>query len=82
MNDRLQTDFQFFVDNHASLFEEYPNMYLVISDKKVLFTRPTFEEAYKMALDNGLPIGSFIVQQCTEGDESYTQTFHSRVIFN
>ena len=26
-------------------------------------------------------LGTFLIQECTEGDSAYTQTFHSRVIF-
>lgn len=74
-------DFKFFVDNHEELFRQYPNKVLVIQDGKVVMARDNFDEAISDAVASGLGLGTFIIQECTEGDSAYTQTFHSRVIF-
>ncbi len=36
---------------------------------------------FQYYLDNQDELGTFLIQECTEGDSAYTQTFHSRVIF-
>lgn len=74
-------DFKYFLDNHNDLYSEYPNKMLVIQDKKVVFAEDTFQEALNKALENGLMPGTFLIQECTEGEESYTQSFSSRVVF-
>lgn len=74
-------DFKYFKENHEDLLKVYPNKYLVIKDKKILFFEDTFEEALTKAIDGGHDVGSFIIQLCSAGEGGYTQTFHSRVIF-
>ena len=74
-------NFKYFLDNHDVLLNRYDNKFIVISNKNVCFAADTFEEALALALDNGMTMGSFIIQQCTEGDSAYTQTFHSRAVF-
>lgn len=77
----LEDEFKYFKDNHDALFAEYPNKYIVIKDKKVLFADDTFEDALSKAINGGLEVGTFLIQLCSAGESGYTQTFHSRVIF-
>lgn len=77
----LADNFTYFTDNHDALFNAYPNKHLVIKDKTVLYDADTFEEALQKAEAAGLEIGTYLIQYCSEGDNAYTQTFHSRVIF-
>lgn len=74
-------DFQYFIDNHDKILEMYPNKFVVIKDKKVLFADDTFEGALEKAVSDGHDVGTFLIQECTEGDSAYTQTYHSRAIF-
>lgn len=74
-------NFKFFTDNHDKLYKDYPNTFVVIQDQKVLYSAKTFEEALKEAINRKLDLGTFLIQECTEGKDAYTQTFHSRVIF-
>ena len=74
-----ESDFQFFLNNHDSLFKEYPNKFLVIKNGKVLFAEDSFEDALRESQKNGLELGTFVIQECTEGSSAYTQEFHSRV---
>ena len=79
---KSQSDnFHFFLENHDRLFSEYPDKMLVIQDNKVVFAEDTFDEALEKALKAGLVPGTFLIQECTEGEESYTQSFSSRVVF-
>ena len=79
--DTQSKDFQWFVKNHDKLFSEYPNKYIVIQDKKVICTGETFENALSEAVSKGFELGSFIIQECAKGENSYIQSFSSRVVF-
>lgn len=79
--DTLQLDFKYFIDNHDEIFANYPNKFVVIKDETVLYAEDSFELALEKATSNGLEVGTFLIQECTEGDGAYTQTYHSRVIF-
>ena len=74
-------DFDWFVENHEKLYESYPDKILVIQNKSVVFAGETFEEALGLACSNGLELGTFIIQECSQGEECYTQSFSSRVVF-
>lgn len=77
----LTTEFNFFTNNHKSLFEKFPNEYLVIQGEKVLYHSATLNTSLNWAIDNGLKEGEFMLQLCSAGEKAYTHTFHSRVIF-
>lgn len=79
--DSQSKDFKFFMDNHKGLYKKYPDKVLVIKGEKVLFVEDTFDEALDAAISHGLEPGTFIIQECAEGEESYTQSFRSRVVF-
>ena len=75
-------DFKWFVSNLKSLYGKYPNMYLVIQDKKVVASAETMELGVDKALELGLDLGTFIVQECGKDENCYTQKFFSRAIFS
>lgn len=77
----LEDEFKYFKENHEYLFEKYPNKYLVIQNKSVVETADSFEKALIAANHNGLELGTFLVQLCSKGEEGFTQSYHSRVIF-
>lgn len=81
MKTAVEKEFEFFRNNHDELFGLYPNKYLVISDSHVKFDAFSLEEAVAYTISEKMAPGTFIIQQCTEGDGAYTQTFHSRAIF-
>ena len=66
----LTKEFQYYLDNQDELVKKYNH----IGDYN------TYEEAlFETSKEHEL--GTFLIQECTEGDSAYTQTFHSRVIF-
>ncbi len=79
--DKQSDDFKFFIDNHDELLKLYRDKFLVISEKKVLFASDSFDNALDEAIKRGIELGTFIIQECTDGDSAYTQMFHSRAIF-
>mgnify|MGYP003397360990 CR=1 FL=1 len=77
----LEREFEYFKKNHDELYRAYPDKYLVIKGKDVLYAEDTFEKALEAAVKGGNKVGEFIIQLCSEGDSAYTQMFHSRAIF-
>lgn len=71
-------NFIYFVDNHDKLFRDYPNAFLVINNKSVVFSAKTMSEAIKWVDSNNLP--DEIVQHCTSGTSAYSSSFCSQII--
>lgn len=74
-------DFKYFVDNRLELYTEYPNKFLIIQDKEIKGIADSFEDALNKAIKEGLILGSFIIQECGEDENCYTQRFSSNVVF-
>lgn len=77
----LEVEFKFFREHQNELYRKFPHKYLVIKDEKVVCAEATFEEALKSAINQGLELGTFLIQLCGESEKSYTQSFHAGVIF-
>ncbi|OGI90356.1 hypothetical protein A3B01_02285 [Candidatus Nomurabacteria bacterium RIFCSPLOWO2_01_FULL_41_52b] len=78
-NENLQKELEYFKSNQKELVEKYENKFLVIKDQKVVSVFDTEIDAYTEA-QKQFELGTFLIQQCLPGKESYTQTFHSRVM--
>ncbi len=77
----LNKEFKYYLDHQMELVEKYNGKVLVIKEEKVVGVFNTEIEAYFDCIKKYEP-GTFLIQQCTPGMDSYTQTFHSRVIFS
>lgn len=79
----LDKEFQYYLANQESLVKSHFGRYIIIKDEKVLGDFNSEIEAILFAKKElGLELGSFLVQHCMPGKESYTQLFHSRVYFS
>lgn len=76
----LDKEFNFYIENQKMLLEEYKGLFLVIVGCEVVGHYATFADAYNDSSKKYTP-GTFLIQHCTEGNEAYTQSFTSRVIF-
>lgn len=76
----LEKEFKYYLDHQAELVKKYNGRFLVIKDESVVGDFATMEEAYFDSVQK-YELGTFLIQECTEGDKAYTQTFHSRVVF-
>jgi hypothetical protein len=76
----LKQEFQYYLDNQKELVEKYRGKFIVIKDKQVIGVYPTEIDAYTNSVKTN-ELGTFLIQECQPGEESYTQTFRSRVIF-
>jgi hypothetical protein len=76
----LEEEFQYYKDNQDELLKKYKGRFIAIVGKEVVGDYDTFEEAVDQTIQV-YELGKFLIQECTEGEESYTQTFQSRVVF-
>ncbi len=76
----LEKEFHYYIDNQQSLVNIYNKRYIVIVGEEVVGSYDIMEDAYFSSLKK-YNEGTFLIQLCSEGIESYTQTFHSNVNF-
>ena len=76
----LDKEFQYFLDHQDELVNLYPEKYVTIVGDDIVGVHESETDAYFSAVEN-YELGSFLIQQCVEGKESYTQTFHSNIAF-
>lgn len=74
----LQAEFEYYLKNQKELVKKYKGKYLVIKDREVKGDFESELDAYGFASKSFEP-GTFLIQPCLPGEESYTQTFYSRV---
>ena len=76
----LEKEFNYYLEHQEELVKKYNGKFLVIKDANVIGAYDSELEAVEgTAKDHEL--GTFLVQKCEPGSESYTQTYHSRVAF-
>ena len=80
MNKPLEKEFQYYIDNQDKIVEEYNGRYVAIKNGEVIGDFSNELEAIEETSKTHT-LGTFLVQRCEPGTESYTQTFHSRVSF-
>jgi hypothetical protein len=76
----LEKEFKYYLDNQDELVKEYDGKFIVIHGSKVVGAYKSELEAIKETSKKYKP-GTFLVQKCEPGSDSYTQTYHSRVAF-
>jgi len=78
MMEQLEKEFKHYMDHQAELVEKYNGKFIVIKDCKVIGAFDSELEAINTTSEQ-YELGTFLVQKCEPGSESYTQTYHSRV---
>jgi hypothetical protein len=77
----LKKEFEYYLKHQEDLVKKYNNKFLIIIGEEVVDSFDTEEEAFHAAKEK-FELGTFLIQFCTPGDSSYTQTYHSRVSFS
>lgn len=77
----LQKQLDYYKAHQNELVVAHEGKFLVIKDSEVQGAYDTQIEAYNSAKSR-FELGTFLIQQALPGKESYTQTFHSRAVFN
>lgn len=70
------SDYEWFLDHFAELFNRFGNRYVAIKDKTVLGAYSTYAEGVNATLKTE-PIGTFIVQLCGSDESAYTNYISS-----
>lgn len=76
----LEKEFQYYVDHQEELVRQHNGKFIVIKGQEIIGVYDSEMEAVeKTSAEHEL--GTFLIQKCEPGSESYTQTYHSRVAF-
>ena len=78
--EKLEREFKYYVEHQDELVEKYNGKFIVIKDCNVIAAFDSELEAIEKTAEQ-YELGTFLVQKCEPGSESYTQTYHSRVVF-
>jgi hypothetical protein len=76
----LEKEFEYYLQNQEELLQKYEGKFVVIKDDAVIGVYETELEAVEETSKKH-ELGTFLVQKCEPGSESYTYTYHSRVAF-
>jgi hypothetical protein len=74
----LESEFKYYLENQKELVKKYNGKFIVIKDLEVIGAYDSELEAVQKTSEQ-YELGTFLVQKCEIGSESYTQTYHSRV---
>lgn len=77
----LDKEFQYYLTNQAELVKKYNNKFIVIKDEQIIGVYDSNSVAYNEAIKTE-KLGTFLIQHCLPGKDSYTQTFHSQVFIH
>lgn len=75
----LDKEFYYYRANQDALLKQYNGRFLVIIGNQVIGDYGSYLEAYVKTKQQHEP-GTFLIQECTEGDRAYTVTLHNRAI--
>ena len=80
MAEKLENEFKYFIEHQDELVKQYNGKFIVIKDLKVIGAYDSELEAIQKTAEKH-ELGTFLVQKCEPGSESYKQMYHSRVAF-
>lgn len=76
--EQLKKEFEYYLEHQDELVEKYQGKFIVIKDNAVIGQYESELEAVEETSKQH-EMGTFLVQKCEPGSESYSYTFHSRV---
>jgi hypothetical protein len=74
----LEKEFKYYLDHQEELIKKYNDQYIVIVGDKVVGSYDTQRQAYDETIRE-YEEGTFLIQYCSPGEESYSHVFHSRI---
>jgi hypothetical protein len=74
--DTLKKDLEWYIANQKELAQKYNGKILLIVNQKLIGAFGSMEDAYATALKS-YTLGTFTLQPCSPGSDSYTLTLHS-----
>jgi ABC-type phosphate/phosphonate transport system ATPase subunit len=76
----LEKEFEFYVKHQDELVKKYNGRVIVIKDQKVIGVFDSELDAVNETSKTH-EVGTFLVHRCEPGEQNYSMTFHSRVLF-
>ena len=76
MSNMQDSDYQWFLENYSSIFQQYGNAYVAIKDRKILGVYDSYATGIAET-SRAEPLGSFIVQYCNGHESGYTNYISS-----
>ncbi len=76
----LEKEFNYYLEHQDEIVKEHNGKFVVIKENEVLGAFDSEVEAINKTLEEH-DLGTFLVQKCEPGKASFTQTYHSRVVF-
>jgi hypothetical protein len=76
----LNTEFDYYLANQDELVKKYNGKFIVIKGQMVIGDYDSELDAIQKTAEQH-EMGTFLVQKCEPGNQSYTQTYHSRAAF-
>jgi len=76
----LDKEFSYYLEHQSELLKKYNNRFIVVIGEKVIGDYDSHEQALFQTKKKH-KLGTFLIQECTEGERAYTMTFNSRVAF-
>ncbi len=80
MAEQLKKEFEYYLEHQDELVKQYNGKVIVMKDCQIRGAYDSDIEAVEKA-SKEFELGTFLVQKCEPGTESYTETYHSRVAF-
>lgn len=76
----LRDEFEYYLAHQESFVAKYNGKFVALKDHEVI---GVYDDELSAATDAGkkFKLGTFLVQKVEAGDSTYSQTFHSRVVF-
>jgi len=78
MDKQLENEFNYYLKHQEELIRKYNGKFIVIRGDSVIGQYESELEAVEETSKQH-ELGTFLVQKCEPGSDSYTYTFHSRV---
>ena len=80
MSNPLQQEFDFYLANQDEMVAKYDGKVIALKDGEVL---GAYDDELTAIAETrkSHELGTFLIQRVSEGDEAYTATFQSRVVF-
>jgi hypothetical protein len=77
----LEKEFKYYLEHQSDLVEKYNGKFIVLKNEIVIGAYSSQIEAYNETIKKE-ELGTFLIQLCAPGSESYTRTFHSQAIIH
>lgn len=77
----IKKEFKYYLKNQTDLVKKYNGKFIVLKNEKVIGVYDSHSEAYNETIKKE-KLGTFLIQHCFLGSDSYSQTFHSQVIIH